>query len=195
MTIVQTDLPGLLIVKKSIYEDNRGYFMEIYNLREWDQLGLPITFVQDNMSVSKKGTLRGLHYQKVHPQGKLVSVLHGEIYDVAVDLREGGATFGQWRGFRLSSENHKQLFIPAGFAHGFLCLSDQAIVHYKATDFYYPGDEGSIAWDDSKLNIAWPVKCINGVVQHEMKDGTPLTLSLKDDHATSFDDYCNSLGK
>lgn len=189
MMIIQTDLPGLLVVQKTIYEDERGYFMEIYNQREWVQSGISLTFVQDNMSVSKKGTLRGLHYQKEHPQGKLVSVLQGEIYDVAVDLRQDSAAFGHWRGFRLSGENHKQLYIPAGFAHGFLCLSEQAIVHYKATDFYYPGDEGCIAWNDPTLDIDWPVKRVNGVVQPEMPDGTPLTLSTKDDQAVFFDDH------
>lgn len=193
MDIIKCDLSGLLIVKKSVYEDVRGYFMEIYNQQEWDEQGLTFVFVQDNLSMSKKGTLRGLHYQKTHPQGKLVSVLVGEIYDVVVDIRKDSPTFGQWRGFILSSDNHKQLFIPAGFAHGFLCLSEQAIVNYKTTDFYYPGDEGNIAWNDLRLNISWPVKRINGVMQHEMNDGTPLTLSIKDDNATSFDSYINAI--
>ena len=195
MEIITCELPGLLIINKSVHEDERGYFMEIYNRRDWDGQELIFDFVQDNLSVSKKGVLRGLHYQKKHPQGKLVSVLAGEIYDVAVDIRKNSETFGQWQSFVLSSDNHKQLFLPAGFAHGFLCLSGQAIVNYKTTEFYYPRDEGHIAWNDSQLNISWPVKRAVNSMLYEMSDGTPLVLSIKDNNSDSFESFANSITK
>jgi len=150
-------IQGLTLIEPKVHGDERGYFMESYNYRDFAEAGIDCAFVQDNQSSSKKGVLRGLHYQIEHPQAKLVRVIRGEVFDAAVDLREGSATFGKWFGVRLSEENKKQFFVPAGFAHGYLVLSDYAEFCYKVTDFYHPGDEGGLLWNDPEIGIEWPV--------------------------------------
>ncbi|MDR2398521.1 MAG: dTDP-4-dehydrorhamnose 3,5-epimerase [Spirochaetaceae bacterium] len=150
------EIDGLYEITPRVFEDARGYFFESYAERDFARAGLALRFVQDNQSRSLKGVLRGLHFQKQHPQGKLVRVLAGEVFDVAVDLRPQSRTYGRWQGIRLSGEKHNQFYIPPGFAHGFLVLSDTAIFAYKCTDFYYPEDEGGIIWNDPSLGIAWP---------------------------------------
>jgi dTDP-4-dehydrorhamnose 3,5-epimerase len=159
--------------------------METYNQNDMKEAGLDMVFVQDNQSMSTKGVLRGLHYQKKYPQGKLVRVIRGTVFDVAVDLRTDSDTYGKWYGVELSGENKKQFYIPEGFAHGFLVLSDEAEFCYKVTDFYHPGDEGGMAWNDPDIGIEWPdiVGEYKGSADPEgyaMKDGTPLMFSDKD---------------
>lgn len=180
-----TPLAGLYIIEPTIFSDSRGYFMETYSQRDLAEAGFAMDYVQDSQSVSVKGVLRGLHFQKEHPQGKIVRVIQGAVYDVAVDLRAGSATYGQWFGVELSAGNHKQLLMGEGFAHGFLALSDTAAVCYKASDFYHPGDEGGIAWNDPSLGIRWPgVRgAYAGTASAEgytLADGSPLILSEKD---------------
>lgn len=149
-------IEGLCIIEPSVHGDDRGYFMETYNQRDMEEAGLTMEFVQDNQSCSIKGVLRGLHFQKEFPQGKLVRVIKGSVFDVAVDLRSGSETYGKWFGVELTEENKKQFYIPEGFAHGFLVLSDIAEFCYKCTDFYHPGDEGGLAWNDPEIGIEWP---------------------------------------
>ena len=149
-------IEGLCIVQPKVHRDSRGYFVEVFNQNDMKEAGLDVTFVQDNQSGSVKGVLRGLHFQKEYPQGKLVWVIRGKVFDVAVDLRKGSETYGKWFGVELSEENKKQLYIPEGFAHGFLVLSDVAEFCYKCTDFYHPGDEGGIMWNDPAIGIEWP---------------------------------------
>ena len=161
-------IEGLCVIEPEIHLDVRGYFTESYNQKDMQEAGLNVDFVQDNQSGSVKGVLRGLHYQKEHPQGKLVRVIRGRVYDVAVDIRRGSVTYGKWFGIELSEENRKQLYIPEGFAHGFLVLSENAEFCYKCTDFYHPGDEGGIAWNDPTLGIQWPE--IEGEYQLSEKD-------------------------
>lgn len=182
-----TSLPieGLYIIEPAVHPDGRGYFMETYNQNDMREAGLDMTFVQDNQSMSTKGVLRGLHFQLNHPQGKLVRTIRGNVFDVAVDLRPGSKTFGEWYGVALSEENKKQFYIPEGFAHGFLVLSDVAEFVYKCTDFYHPGDEGGIAWNDPEIGIEWPevVGTYQGSASadgYRLRDGSPLTLSEKD---------------
>lgn len=153
----ETKINGVVIVEPTVFGDNRGYFMETYNAEEFKAAGLNYVFVQDNQSASTKGVLRGLHFQKTYPQAKLVRVLSGEVFDVAVDLRKGSATYGQWVGERLSGENKKQMMIPRGFAHGFVVLSDYAEFAYKCDEFYHPEDEGGIIWNDPDVGIEWPL--------------------------------------
>lgn len=153
----ETKIKGVVIVEPTVFGDSRGYFMETYNGEEFKVAGLNYVFVQDNQSASTKGVLRGLHFQKTHPQAKLVRVLSGEVFDVAVDLRKGSATYGQWVGERLSGENKKQMMIPRGFAHGFVVLSDYAEFSYKCDEFYHPEDEGGIIWNDPDVAIEWPL--------------------------------------
>lgn len=178
-------IEGLHVIKPAVHNDSRGYFMETYNKNDMIEAGLNIEFVQDNQSNSVKGVLRGMHFQKEFPQGKLVRVIRGRVYDVALDLRKGSSTYGQWYGTELSEENKKQIYIPEGFAHGFLVLSDIAEFFYKCTDFYHPGDEGGLAWNDPELGIEWPeiVGEYTGSASAEgyrMADGTELILSDKD---------------
>lgn len=154
--LIPCPISGLLEILPRIYGDERGYFFEAWSERDFREVGLNLRFVQDNESYSRRGVLRGLHYQKTKPQGKLVRAIRGEVYDVAVDLRPGSATYGSWHGVTLSGERHNLLYIPPGFAHGFLVLSETAIFAYKCTDFYYPEDEGGLAWDDPALDIRWP---------------------------------------
>lgn len=155
MTFTKTEIEGVYIIEPKVFGDNRGYFMETYNENEFRANGLDYTFVQDNQSKSKKGVLRGLHFQKTHPQAKLVRVLEGEVLDVAVDLRKGSETYGKWVGVVLSEENKRMFMIPRGFAHGFVVLSDSATFAYKCDEFYHPEDEGGIAWNDPDVGIDW----------------------------------------
>ena len=155
---VKTSIEGVVIVEPTVYGDARGYFMETYNAKEFTDAGLTMTFVQDNESRSRKGVLRGLHFQKHNPQGKLVRVIEGEVFDVAVDIRKDSPTFGQWVGEKLSADNKRQLWIPPGLAHGFLVLSDSAEFLYKTTDYYAPELERCIRWDDPDLAIEWPIE-------------------------------------
>ena len=154
----KTEIEGVYVIEPKVFGDNRGYFMETYNEQEFKNNGVDYNFVQDNQSKSKKGVLRGLHFQKTHPQAKLVRVLEGEVFDVAVDLRKGSKTYGKWVGVILSEENKKQFMIPRGFAHGFVVLSETAVFAYKCDDFYHPEDEGGIMWNDPDVNIEWPYK-------------------------------------
>lgn len=157
MNVLPTRLPGVLLIEPRIFRDDRGYFFETWSRARYQALGLPADFVQDNLSYSRKGVLRGLHYQYPTAQGKFVSVLRGEVFDVAVDIRRGSPTFGQWEGFTLSAENGRQLYVPEGYAHGFMVTSDDALFSYKCTAPYDPSSEGSIVWDDPDLAIAWPL--------------------------------------
>lgn len=149
------DIEGLKVIEPKVFGDQRGYFMETYNYNDFKEAGIDCIFVQDNQSASRKGVLRGLHFQIHYPQDKLVRVIQGEVYDVAVDLRKDSLTFGKWFGVILSAENKKQLFIPKGFAHGFVVLSEQAEFCYKVTDFYHPNDEGGLCWNDPDIGIEW----------------------------------------
>lgn len=178
-------IEGLYIIEPAVHGDSRGYFMETYNQQDMAEHGLNMVFVQDNQSMSVKGVLRGLHLQKEHPQGKLVRVIQGRVFDVAVDMRPGSPTYLQWYGIELTAENKKQFYISEGFAHGFLVLSDTAEFCYKVTDFYHPGDELGFAWNDPAIGIQWPevVGQYQGTASPEgyaMADGTPLRLSGKD---------------
>ncbi len=180
-------IEGLCIITPAVHGDARGYFMETYNQQDMDEAGLTMRFVQDNQSSSPKGVLRGLHFQKQYPQGKLVRVVRGNVFDVAVDLRKGSATYGKWFGMELSAENKKQFYIPEGFAHGYLVLSDYAEFCYKCTDFYHPGDDGGLAWNDPEIGICWPQLLSSqpypgtaSAKGYQMEDGTPLNLNERD---------------
>lgn len=178
-------IEGLCVITPAVHGDERGYFMETYNERDMKEAGFDIDFVQDNQSMSVKGVLRGLHFQKNYPQCKLVRAVKGCVFDVAVDLREGSKTYGKWYGVELSEENRKQFLIPENFAHGFLVLSDVAEFCYKVNDFWHPNDEGGLAWNDQAIGIVWPQVTgkYNGTPSAEgyvMEDGTQLTLSDKD---------------
>jgi dTDP-4-dehydrorhamnose 3,5-epimerase len=157
MKVTETSLPGVLVIEPKVFEDERGFFLESYQEKHYREAGIPKPFVQDNHSCSVRGTLRGLHYQLARPQGKLVRVVVGEVFDVAVDIRRGSPSFGQWFGTYLSAQNKKQMYIPEGFAHGFCVTSEVAEFLYKCTDVYVPGDQYGIIWNDSDLKIDWPV--------------------------------------
>lgn len=183
--VTKAPIEGLYVIEPSVHGDARGYFMETYNQKDMHEAGLDMVFVQDNQSMSTKGVLRGLHFQKQYPQGKLVRVIKGSVYDVAVDLREGSPTYGQYYGVELTEKNKKQFYISEGFAHGFLVLSDVAEFCYKVTDFWHPGDESGLAWNDPEINIQWPQ--LRGTYPgsasaegYTLEDGTPLNLSDKD---------------
>ena len=163
------EIEGLKVITPTVFGDERGYFMETYQYEDFKAAGIDVTFVQDNQSPSKKGVLRGLHFQINFPQDKLVRVISGEVFDVAVDLRKGSSTYGQWHGELLSAENKKQFFIPKGFAHGFLVLSDYAEFCYKCTDYYHANDEGGLLWSDPEIGVKWPIP-----------EGMELTISDKD---------------
>ena len=165
---MQTKISGLVVIRPTVHDDSRGYFMETYNKNEFREAGLTMDFVQDNESRSSKGVLRGMHFQKKYPQGKLVRVFHGEVYDVAVDLRAGSKTYGQWEGVYLSAENKKMFYVPENFAHGFLVVSDDAVFSYKTTDFYHPEDEGGFIYNDAEVGIEWPE--IDGGIKLSEKD-------------------------
>lgn len=156
--VTACEIEGLYVVEPQVHEDARGYFVETYNQRDFAEAGLDMVFVQDNQSMSVKNVLRGLHYQMQYPQGKLVRVLRGKVFDVAVDLRADSRTYGKWFGVELSAENKKQFYVSPGFAHGFLVLSDEAEFAYKVTDFYHPGDEGGLAWNDPEIGVQWPLE-------------------------------------
>ena len=158
MNVIKTKLQGCVVIEPTVFGDDRGFFLETFQAERYaDLAGITSPFVQDNHSRSARGVLRGLHFQKNKPQGKLIRVVKGEVYDVAVDIRQGSPTFGQWEGIILSEENKTQLWVPPGFAHGFVVLSDTADFEYKCTDYYDPSDEGSILWNDPELNIPWPI--------------------------------------
>lgn len=181
MIATHLEIPEVIVFQPNIFGDDRGYFFESFNKLSFDEaVGQPVDFVQDNQSRSVKGVLRGLHYQLVRPQGKLVRVLNGEIFDVAVDLRRSSSTFGQWVGARISSEEQNQIWVPEGFAHGFVVLSEHAVVAYKTTDYWFPEHERSLKWDDPSIGINWP------------KTGEPL-LSTKDQNASAFEQACTYL--
>ena len=178
-------IEGLCVITPAVHGDNRGYFMETYSQRDMEEAGINIVFVQDNQSCSTKGVLRGLHFQKQFPQTKLVRAIKGRVFDVAVDLRSGSATYGKWHGVELTEENKKQFLIPKGFAHGFLVLSDVAEFCYKCDDFWHANDEGGLAWNDPAIGIKWPelVGEYKGNADSEgytLEDGTALNLSDKD---------------
>jgi dTDP-4-dehydrorhamnose 3,5-epimerase len=169
MNFIASDIPDVLLIEPRVYGDERGFFMETYRAKLFEETGLPTEFVQDNHSSSRRGTLRGLHYQIRQPQGKLVRVIAGEVFDVAVDLRRQSQTFGRWVGETLSADNRRQIWIPAGFAHGFYVLSEHAELVYKTTDYYAPEWERTLLWNDADVGIAWP-----------LLEGVPVTLSEKD---------------
>ena len=177
-------IEGLCVIEPAVHGDARGYFMETYSQRDMEENGLDMVFVQDNQSCSTKGVLRGLHFQKEFPQGKLVRVIKGSVFDVAVDLREGSPTFGKWYGVLLSEENKKQFFIPEHFAHGFVVLSDEAEFAYKCTDFYHPNDEGGLKWDDPEIGVKWPIP-----------EGMELILSEKDQKWGGLKEYAVDGGR
>ena len=178
-------IEGLHVITPAVHGDSRGYFMETYSQRDMEEAGIYLTFVQDNQSMSTKGVLRGLHFQKKFPQTKLVRVIKGRVFDVAVDLRKDSATYGKWFGVELTEENKKQFLIPRGFAHGFLVLSDTAEFCYKCDDFYHANDEGGLAWNDPSIGVVWPevIGEYRGSADgagYTLQDGTPLNLSEKD---------------
>ena len=177
-------IKGLRVIEPAVFGDERGYFVETYNYNDFAEAGIDCTFVQDNQSASRKGVLRGLHFQINYPQDKLVRVLRGEVYDVAVDLRRGSATYGKWYGVLLSEENRKQFFVPKDFAHGFYVVSDYAEFAYKCTDFYHPNDEGGIMWNDPDLGITWPIP-----------EGMNPLLSDKDVRNGSFAEFTETYRK
>ncbi|AGF54985.1 dTDP-4-dehydrorhamnose 3,5-epimerase [Clostridium saccharoperbutylacetonicum] len=181
-----TRIDGVYIIEPKVFGDNRGYFMENYNKGQFDEAGLNMTFVQDNESKSSKGVLRGLHFQKKHSQGKLVRVTKGEVFDVAVDLRTGSPTYGHWEGVILNDENKKQFYIPEGFAHGFLVLSDEAVFNYKCTDLYSPEYDGGVMWNDSDINIKWPLDDIENIRLSEKDKAHP---NLKDLDLREYEDF------
>jgi len=176
---VKTKIRDLYIIEPKVFGDNRGYFMETYSRKDFFDAGLTMEFVQDNESKSKKGVLRGLHFQTKHTQGKLVRVTEGAVYDVAVDLRKGSPTYGQWEGILLTSENKKQFYVPEGFAHGFLVVSDMAVFNYKCTDFYAPEYDGGVLWNDPDIGIEWPLDGIEEILLSE-KDKNQKTLKELD---------------
>jgi len=165
--IEEAPIKGVYVIEPQVFGDNRGYFMETYNKKEFENAGLYMNFVQDNQSKSKKGVLRGLHFQKSFPQGKLVRVIKGQVFDAAVDMRSDSETYGKWFGVILSDENKKQFYIPEGFAHGFLVMSDEAEFTYKCTELYHPEDEGGLLWNDPEIGIAWPTKGIADLLLSE----------------------------
>ena len=180
INVIKTKIDGLVIIEPSVFGDHRGYFMETYNKNDMAEAGLTMEFVQDNQSASTKGVLRGLHFQKTRPQGKLVHVSLGSVFDVAVDIRPGSPSFGQWYGVELTQDNQWQLWVPPGLAHGFVVTSEYAHFHYKCTEYYCPQDEGAIRWNDPDLGVVWPVEC-------------PV-LSQKDAVAPSWREFQASLG-
>ncbi len=178
-------IEGLCVIEPAVHGDSRGYFMETYNANDMKEAGLDVLFVQDNQSMSAKGVLRGLHFQKQYPQAKLVRVIKGAVFDVAVDMRAGSPTYGRYHGEILTADNRKQYFVPRGFAHGFLVLSDTAEFCYKCDDFYHPNDEGGVAWNDPDIGIQWPE--VTGAYAgsasaagYALADGTPLKLNQRD---------------
>lgn len=177
MKVIETALPGVLLIEPRVFGDNRGFFMEVWNERAFAEADLDLRFVQDNHSRSQRGVLRGLHYQVRQPQGKLVRVVSGSVFDVAVDLRRSSPTFGKWVGYELSGDNKRMLWVPPGFAHGFLTLSDNVDFIYKCTDFYAPDDERCIVWNDADLGIEWPLGDIEPHLSAKDRAGAPFALA------------------
>lgn len=175
---IETAINGMFIIEPTVFGDDRGYFLETYHYDEFKAAGIDVNFVQDNQSKSKRGVLRGLHFQTKNPQGKLVRVISGEVFDVGVDLRAGSSTFGKWVGATLSAKNKRQLYIPAGFAHGFLVLSNEAEFVYKCTNFYDPQNEGGIIYNDPDISVNWPIS-----------EDMTILLSSKDQFLPSFKEY------
>ena len=173
MKIVETHLPGVVIIEPKVFGDRRGYFLESYQQQRYTEAGIDVPFVQDNMSHSSRGVLRGMHFQLNFPQGKLVSVSRGEVFDVALDVRQGSPTFGQWFGALLNDKNHHQLYVPPGYAHGFCVLSEIVDFQYKCTDLYHPEDEGGILWNDPEIGIEWPIKEV--ILSDKDKTNKPLS--------------------
>jgi dTDP-4-dehydrorhamnose 3,5-epimerase len=157
MNIIKTKIPDVLLIEPKVFGDERGFFLESFHAERYAEAGIPGPFVQDNHSHSARGVLRGLHFQKHYPQGKLVYVTQGSVFDVAVDIRRDSPTFKQWVGVTLTADRHQQFYVPAGFAHGFCVLSEMADFHYKCTDYYHPEDEGSLRWNDPDIGIVWPI--------------------------------------
>ena len=184
ITVETCEIEGLKVITPTVFGDERGYFMETYQYNDYKAAGIDMEFVQDNQSASKKGVLRGLHFQIQYPQDKLVRVIRGQVYDVAVDLRKGSPTFGKWHGVLLSEENKKQFFVPKNFAHGYLVLSDYAEFCYKVTDFYHPNDEGGLMYNDPDIGVQWPAL-----------DGADILLSEKDTKHGSFKEYLEKYGR
>ena len=181
ITVTPCDIEGLYVIEPTVFKDERGYFVETYNQNDMKEAGLDMVFVQDNQSMSTRGVLRGLHFQKQFPQGKLVRVVRGKVFDVAVDLRSDSKTYGKWYGVVLSAENKKQFFIPKNFAHGFIVLSDHAEFCYKCTDFYHPNDEGGLLWSDPEIGVEWPMP--EGMTVED------LTFSEKDTKWSGIKEY------
>lgn len=186
ITVRETGIEGLVVIEPTVHRDERGFFVEFYNKRDFAEAGIATHFVQDNVSRSVKGVLRGLHFQKEYPQAKLVRAARGRVFDVAVDLRRGSRTFGKWYGEILSEDNFRMLYVPEGFAHGYFVLSEEAEFCYKVNDFYHPGDEGGIAFNDPEIAIAWPgllgeYPGAPRAAAYKMEDGTPLIMSAKDE--------------
>ena len=180
MNVISTKMRDCFIIEPKVFGDDRGFFLETFQVKRYQELvGIDLSFVQDNHSRSRKGVLRGLHFQRSNPQGKLVRVVQGEVFDVAVDIRKGSPSFGLWEGVILSEENKRQFWVPPGFAHGFLVLSDNADFEYKCTDYYDPSDEGALIWDDPDLAIDWP-----------MPSAGDIQLSQKDSSAPTFKQLC-----
>lgn len=183
---IKTEIDGAYIIEPKVFGDERGYFMEVYNEEAFKETGLNMTFVQDNESKSSKGVLRGLHFQRKHSQGKLVRVTKGEVFDVAVDLRIGSETYGKWEAVILSDENKKQFYIPKGFVHGFLVLSEEAVFNYKCTDFYAAEYDSGVMWNDPDIDIKWPLDRIQNIVLSEKDKKHP---SLKELDLSRYSDY------
>ncbi|WP_040194942.1 dTDP-4-dehydrorhamnose 3,5-epimerase [Clostridium culturomicium] len=175
---IETKIKDLYIIEQRVFGDDRGYFMETYSKKDFFEAGLTMEFVQDNESKSKKGVLRGLHFQTKHTQGKLVRATQGAVYDVAVDLRKGSPTYGQWAGVLLTAENKKQFYVPEGFAHGFLVLSEEAVFNYKCTDFYAPEYDGGVLWNDPDIGIDWPLEGIEDILLSEKDKNQKLLKEL-----------------
>lgn len=184
--VTKLEIPGLCLIEPAVHGDSRGYFMETYNQNDMREAGLDMVFVQDNQSMSVKGVLRGLHYQKQYPQGKLVRVVRGKVFDVAVDLRKNSPTYKKWYGVELSAENKKQFYIPEGFAHGFLVLSDEAEFCYKVTDFWHPNDEGGLLWNDPEIGVEWPLEELGCEPQLSEKDRINPTFKMLEEQGFSF---------
>jgi dTDP-4-dehydrorhamnose 3,5-epimerase len=176
---IETEIAGVYIIEPKVYGDHRGYFLETYHYEHFKEAGLDMIFVQDNQSKSKKGVLRGLHFQTKHTQGKLVRVLKGEVFDVAVDLREDSSTYGKWTSALLSDQNNRQFYIPEGFAHGFLVLSDEAEFVYKCTDYYRPEFDGGVLWNDEEIGIDWPIEGIDNIILSEKDKNLPRLKDVK----------------
>lgn len=190
MKIIETSLPGVLIFEPKVFGDERGFFVETFRENVLAEVGLSVAFVQDNQSRSQRGVLRGLHYQLQQPQGKLVRVARGRVFDVAVDVRRGSPTFGQWAGAVLDDESHRQMYIPPGFAHGFVVLSDVADFVYKCTDYYHPQSETGIRWNDPAIGIVWPREILDQVILSEKDLKLPLLRDQSPKQLPTFTAVC-----